>query len=303
MKKLLYLFISISVSSICCGQQHALHSQYIFNLYMINPAYAGARDALSASLSYRNQWVGFEGAPQTQTFTLHSPMRKKNMALGVLIQNDVIGARNTTYAAASYAYKLKLNRREYISLGLQAGILNYHYNWSLLEYERPNDPVAYTVDGGKLIPNFDFGVMYISPKSYIGFSATSLNGSKLNDNMVSDARMDMYFNLIAGKVFDMNEDIALKPSFLVRKSMEGTAQFDLNIGALINNSLWVTATYRYQFGLVFSAHCTIRNRLHVGYAYDYALNGLMSQQSGTHEIFLGYDFNIYRNRSSSPRYF
>jgi type IX secretion system PorP/SprF family membrane protein len=301
--RFIQIILFLALPTGCIAQQYALHSQYIFNLFMINPAYAGARDALSTNLSYRTQWVGFEGAPKTQTFSVHSPVKKQNTALGALVQNDVIGARQTTYAAFTYAYKLKIKRREYISFGLQGGIMNYYYNWSKLDYERPNDPAAYADNGSTWVPNFDFGIMYLSPRSYVGFSATSLNGAKINSNASSDARLDMHLNFMAGKVYDLNKEISLKPSLLIRTAMDGPIQFDANIGALINNTLWLTATYRYQFGMVYSAHCTVLNRLNLGYAFDLALNGLLAKQSGTHEIFLGYDFNIYRVKSTSPKYF
>jgi hypothetical protein len=108
---------------------------------------------------------------------------------------------------------------------------------------------------------------------------------------------------VAGHVFEVSDNLAIKPSTLIRKAAEGPVQFDANLGFLIKNALWITTTYRYDFGMVFSAHCMVRRRMHIGYSYDYALNNLVAAQSGTHEIFIGYDFNIYRSKPTSPRYF
>ncbi len=288
---------------VALSQQHALYSHYIFNLYQINPAYAGARDALSANLSYRAQWVGFEGAPNTQNFSIHGPIRNRNMSLGLMVQNDEIGARKTPSAALTYAYKLNLGDQRFLSFGLQGGIINYQINWTQLEYEVVNDPAAVGSAPNRWIPNFDFGMMYLSPRTYAGISATSLNQQRMEFNGFSDARLNTFINLMAGHVVEISENLSLKPSALVRHALGGPTQFDANVGVLFSNALWLTTTYRYDFGLVFSAHYMVRKKLHVGYSYDYALNPLVAVQSGTHEIFIGYDFNIHRSRSTSPRYF
>ena len=303
MKWILVLFLILGTAYESYAQQHALYSHYIFNLYQVNPAYAGARDALSANLSYRTQWVGFEGAPNTQNFSIHGPLRNKNMALGLMVQNDEIGARKTPSAAFTYAYRLNLGDNRHLSFGLQGGVINYQINWMQLEYEVVNDPVAAGSAPNQWIPNFDFGLMYLSPKTYAGISATSLNQQRLEFNNFSDARLNTFVNIMAGHVVELSENFSLKPSALVRHSLDGPTQFDANVGVLFSNALWLTTTYRYQFGMVFSAHYMVRRKLHIGYSYDYALNPLVAVQSGTHEIFIGYDFNIHRSKSTSPRYF
>ncbi len=303
MRKAGLILFFTTASLICLGQQHGIYSQYIFNLYMVNPAYVGARDALSANLSYRTQWIGFEGAPTTQNFSIHGPLKNRNMGLGLQVQNDEIGARKTPSASLAYAYKIKLDRDRKISFGLQAGMINYQINWNQLEYEIPNDPVAYSTDGNRWIPTFDFGLMYLAPKSYVGISAAGLNRSPLTASDFSDARLNTFLNFVAGYVFELSESMMLKPSVLARHSLQGPTQFDVNLGALVKNTVWLTATYRYDFGLVFSGHLILREKFHVGYAYDYALNNLVAVQSGTHELFIGYDFNVYRAKPTSPRYF
>lgn len=303
MRKLIFISVFLSAGLSAFAQQQSIYSQYIFNLYMINPAYVGARDALSANLSYRTQWVGFEGSPKTQNFSIHSPLKNKNMALGLQLQNDEIGARKSPFGALAYAYQIRMPKDRKVSMGIQAGMINYQINWGQLEYEVPNDPIAFGTDGNRWIPTFDFGVMYLSPKGYVGISAASLNQARLNESDLSDARLNTFFNVIAGHVFELSDNITLKPSTLIRKSAQGPVQFDANIGVLFSNTLWLTTTYRYDFGMVFSAHCMLKKRMHIGYAYDYALNNLVAVQSGTHEIFIGYDFNLYRSKPTSPRYF
>ncbi len=283
------------------GQQHGIYSQYIFNLYAVNPAYAGELNALSTSLSYRTQWVGFEGAPVTQNFSIHSPLPKKNMALGLQVQNDEIGARKTPSVKMAYAYKLKLGQQRRISMGLQAGVINYQYRWQDLNYRNEDEPVAFGTDGNKWIPSFDFGVMYLDPKSYLGFSMTNINQAKIIENEFSEASIGTFYNLIAGTVFEISENLSLKPSTIIRKATDSPVQFDLNFGAKIKNKFWLTTTYRYQFGFVFSGHVYVNEHFHFGYAYDLPTNNLLAEQSGTHEIFLGYDFKIFKTQPTNPR--
>ncbi len=282
------------LSPLCAvSQQHAIYSQYLFNLYAVNPAYAGELDALAASLSYRTQWVGFDGAPKTQNFNIHSPINRNNMALGLQLQNDEIGARSTPGVSAGYAYKVRLTPNSKLSFGVQAGVINYQYDWNKLEYNQASDPVAFGASRNKWIPSFDFGVMYLTKDAYIGLSALGLNNPGTVESISSDARLETFFNFVAGKLFKISNRLALKPSTLIRKSLNSPYQFDLNFSARYLNRYWITATYRYDFGMVASAHFFITDRLHLGYAYDLPLNPLLTEQSGTHEIFIGYNFSIY----------
>lgn len=303
MRKVAAIIVLVLSGIAASAQQHALYSQYLFNLYMINPAYAGSRETLSANVGYRAQWVGFEGAPKTQNFSIHGPLRNKNMAAGLQFQNDATGARGMTAVSATYGYSLSLGRAQQLRFGLQGGVMNYRMDWNLLEYDRRNDPAAWSNDPNRWIPNFDFGVMYTSPRAYAGFSAMNLSRPALNNSEESDARLSTHFHLMAGKVFHVSENLALKPGFLVRHTRGGPVNFDITAGALISNTLWITTAYRKDFGIVGAAHVYVSEKIHFGYSYDWTLNPMMAHQSGTHEIFLGYDFNVFKSRQMTPRYF
>ncbi len=302
-KRLLVISIFFCLTTMVSGQQHSLYSQYLFNLYIVNPAYAGELDALATGLSYRTQWVGFEGAPTTQNFTVHSPLSNSKMALGLQVQNDEIGARGALSVLGTYSYKLRMGRRDHLSFGLSGGMVNYQYHWDELNYRQGLDPVAFGTDGNKWIANFDFGAMYITPKAYLGLSVLSVNNAKTISSEASDARLDAIYTAIAGKVFTLSKKVQLKPSTIIRKSAEGPLQFDLNMSAMYKNKFWVTTTYRYQYGAVLSAHFYLNDHFHFGYSYDLPLNNLLAEQSGTHEVFIGYNFSIYKSGKVSSRNF
>lgn len=301
-KAISVIFLAVTCIS-AFAQQHSVYSQYIFNLYTVNPAYAGERDALSTALSYRTQWVGFDGAPRTQNFSIHSPLKNNNMALGLFLQNDIIGARSTPAVMGTYAYKIKLNNISHLSFGLQGGVMNYQYHWEDLNYRQGLDPVSFGTEGNKWIANFDFGVMYLTAKSYLGLSVLSINNAKMIAAEESDAHLSTVYNFIAGKMYKVSEDIFLKPSTIIRTYIQGPTQFDINLGAFFKNRYWLTGTYRYKYGAVLSAHIFVNENFHFGYAYDLPLNPLLSSQSGTHEIFVGYEFNIYKKKALKPNYY
>ena len=303
MKRITVVIFFLALVQTLSAQQQSLYSQYIFNLYAVNPAYAGSRDALSANLSYRAQWVGFEGSPKTQNFSIHSPLRKKNMAVGLQFQNDEIGARSATSFSATYAYTLNFGGARKLNLGLQGGMINYAMNWNELTYDERNDPTAWSIDPNRWIPNFDFGAMYLTPRAYIGFSAVNLSRPSLSELNQSDARLNTHLNLVGGKIFQVSQNLDLKPGFLVRHALGGPVQFDVSLSALLSNQFWFTATYRHNFGMVASAHVYITDKFHVGYAYDQTLNNMMTYQSGSHEIFIGYDMPIYKTPELKPRFY
>lgn len=287
------------------AQQQSLYSQYIFNLFAVNPAYAGARNALSANASYRAQWVGFEGAPTTQNFNVHGPLKNENMAVGIQFQNDVIGARRAPLLGFTYAYQLKLDEHNdrRISLGLQAGAINYQYDWTVLEYANPGEPIAYGTDGNLWIPNLDFGAMYLAPRGYAGVSATGLQRSRLNAVPISDARLSTFLNFQAGHIFELSQAFSLKAFTMVRHEIAGPVQVDLGLSGLIHNQIWLGTLYRQGFGLVFSAQFVAAKSVVIGYAYDWALNPLRAAQSGTHEVYLGLDFDLFKRPKNSMRYY
>jgi type IX secretion system PorP/SprF family membrane protein len=297
---LLLLFSAVAESF---GQQHSLYSQYIFNLYAVNPAYAGERNSVATALSYRAQWVGFDGAPKTAYFSAHSPILNKKLAVGLWFQNDQIGAREHTSMHGSVSYKLQLEGSNRISFALSGGALNHRYNWNELDLPDGSDPVAFVSEASQWRPVFDFGVMYLSSRGYGGLSIMNLNGVDLSASDMIDARLEPSVNLVGGYIFPISEKVDLKPSTLVRAQTDGTWQFDANMSVGFNNDLWVTATYRYQFGMVFSGHFYLNDNFHFGYSYDLTTNALLSQQGGTHELFIGYDFNLYKTKSSTLRYF
>ena len=122
MKKIYLVIIALLGIVSINAQQDAMFTHYSFNTLAVNPGYAGTRDALTVTALHRSQWVGFDGAPTTQTLTLHSPIANDKMGLGLSILNDQIGPINTTSAYVDFAYRININEKAKLSFGLKGGI-------------------------------------------------------------------------------------------------------------------------------------------------------------------------------------
>lgn len=290
------------------AQQDPQFNQYFFNPLGVNPAYAGSRGTLSAVAIHRTQWVGFEGAPSTESFAIHSPTRSKKMGLGLQLLNDRIGPKNTIVLSGIYSYKLRLGRGK-LGFGLRASVYNYVFNWDKIQYK---DATNYGgIERGKetyLTPSFDFGAYYSDKKTYLGIEMTHLNEGKIgiqadNVNLDFASRQQSQAILTAGHAFVINRYLTFKPSILVKTTSNQPAFIDLNGSVLLREQLWLGLSYRRGYGAVAIVEYNITKALRVGYSLDIAFTTLSRQNAGSHEIFIGYDLKLFKSGIISPRYF
>jgi type IX secretion system PorP/SprF family membrane protein len=307
----LFLLIACSFSSFLYAQQDAQYTQYMFNSLVINPAYAGTRDAVSLTALYRHQWTGFDGAPRTFSASIHSPVGDK-MGLGFFMEADKIGVHNRVSAYGSYAYRIPTSEKTQLSIGLDAGILYYTSNWA--DAPNPIDPsdpqLANTVSN--VIPNFGLGAYWYGDRHFIGFSVPHLLNNRLDDNDVLNyvSKYDMHYFLTAGYVFDMGESVKFKPTVLL-KSVPSKAplEADVNLNFLFKEAFWLGVGYHTGSGIAAILQYEFANNLRLGYAYDFNLSKLSNTNSGSHEIMLGWDFARAKKATKdkgkvlSPRYF
>lgn len=309
MKLKKYLFLLLMVLPFLSeAQQDPQFNQYFFNPLSINPAYAGSRGTLSAVAVHRSQWVGFDGAPSTQAFAIHSPTSNKKMGLGLQIMNDQIGPKNTVSVSGTYAYKIKLGRGR-LGFGLRASIFNYAFNWDEIEY-RDGSNFDGTERGIEtyMVPSFDFGLYYSDHKNYIGLELTHLNQGKLgvqsdNINLENASRQEAQAIFIAGRAFRLNQNVTFKPSILAKTANNQPAFIDVNASVLLKEKLWLGLSYRRGYGAVAIIEYNISQFFRIGYSYDISTTDLGRQNGGSHEIFIGYDLNLFKSRIISPRYF
>lgn len=303
MKKIIYTIV-IGLSTLTStAQQDALYSQYMFNPLAINPAYAGSRESMSAVMLYRSQWVGMNGAPNTGTFTVHSPVKGKNFALGFSMGSEKIGPTRNSNAALTYAYRVRMGKGK-LSFGLRGGMYSSRMDGSVLNFNNINDTHNTGAQLKAIAPNFDFGTYYYTNKFYFGVSASHLLGEQLKYDSPNQVNLQLvqHFMLTTGYAWEINDKLVLKPSTLIKVAEGAPLNVDLNISALFNKVFWLGASFRSSGSLVFITEYNITDFLRLGYSYDMSLGQLRKYNSGSHEIFIGADFKIGGKKVISTRY-
>lgn len=287
------------------AQQDAQASMYAFNPLHFNPAYAGSRGNLNAVGVFRSQWVGIKGAPTTQFLSVHSPIPVNNMALGLNLTNDKIGARNRTSFFANYAYTLRFKNNSKLNFGISGGgdMMSLEYGKVLAD-----DPteVEYLKTFAKTTFNVGSGIYYHADRYYIGLSSPRLLETKLKANSVtlSDAYTKRHFFLAGGYVHPINTILDLKTSILLKVTPNAPMSADFNANLFLNKKWWFGAMYRYNESIGVNLAYQIKESFMFGYAYDFQINGLSRvSKMGTHEVMLSYDLNSKNKAYGSPRYF
>ncbi len=301
-KLLIILLLILFAPGIKSQHLFPVYSQYMLNGLALNPAYAGSRDVFNISMGYRNQWVGFDGAPVSQTLSMHTPMKNENIALGLFLNNEQIDVRNNTSLYINYAYRIPLNGGR-LALGLKAGGVNRNVNWSNLSLHDPGDEIFTEPATRDMLPNFGFGIYYYTNRFYMGASIPFfLSDSTRNAKAVQYHDMRNYNYLVTGGVVIGRGGFKLKPSFLVKYNEKSPVQIDANLSFILGDLIWIGASYRVEDALVGLFKVQMNERLRLGYTYDYSLGPLSNYNSGSHEIMLIYDFR-FRVNVVNPRYF
>ena len=284
------------------AQQQAMYTQYMFNGLAINPAYAGSQGALNLTALARKQWQGFAGAPSTQTFSAHAPLRDETMGLGLLLTHDEIGVTNQYGAYAVYAYRIKMSRGT-LSAGLQAGFNSYRAGFSQV-LVREGDDISFSADDAEaFLPNFGTGLYYNTTRFYAGFSLPMLLTNNYPGSEGQLARQYRHWFFTTGYVLDLNADLKLKPNLLV-KAVEGAPiEVDINANLLIKELLWVGLSYRSFDAISALIELQATPQFRIGYAYDYTLTDLQQVNTGSHELMLNYRLVRKDKKMLTPRYF
>lgn len=305
------LFIGI-LSTGVVAQQDAQYTQYMYNTLSVNPAYAGSRGQLSFAGLYRSQWVGLDGAPETFTLNLHSPIQNSRLGYGISIVNDNIGdgVVQETYLDAVISYTIDVSMDAKLSFGLKAGgnMLSLDFN-GLRNFDQ--EVVNQNNIDNRFTPNFGLGIYYHTDKFYAGISAPNVLESEYFDNdnadngvnFLSAERMNIY--LITGYVFDLGADLQFKPALLTKAVGGAPLQVDLSASFLFANRFSFGAAYRWDAAVSGLVGFQVSEQIMLGLAYDRETTELGGTQfnDGSFEVFLRLELLKSFQRTISPRFF
>ena len=299
--KVLFTVLTFAVAGQCMAQQQAQFTQYLYNMLPLNPAYAGSQESMSITALAREQWTGIDGAPSTQTLSIHSPLPNKNVGVGLTLIHDKIGVTNQTSVFGAYSYHLKVNEKAKLSMGLQAGATFYNSDFASIDSEDP----LFAGNIKETRPNFGFGLYYYSDRYFVGLSAPQLlekplNG-KDNKNQFSQNR---HYSAVGGYVFDINPSIKLKPTVLAKYVAGAPVEFDLSANAYFKDVIGLGLSWRSFDSFDALLQLQLTDQLQLGYSYDFfTTTDLSKVNSGSHEIMVNYRFSFSNTDIISPRYF
>lgn len=304
MKKLYTLLLVFCVLGLqdADAQQDPQYTQYMYNMNVINPAYAGSKESLSMTALYRRQWSGFDGAPETFTFSGHAPIGEKT-GLGLSAIKDELGPVKETNVFVDFSYTLQVSENAKLALGLKAGATFHDVALSTLLLTDPGDPF-FSQDINNTYPNIGAGAFFYTDKFYVSLSVPNLlNSVHLDENGLKYGSETNHFFAATGYVFDLSQNVKLKPHVLVKGAFDAPFSFDANLNALFYEKFELGASYRLDdsfSGLVgFQATPNFR----IGYAYDSVVSDLDVVTSASHEIILTFDIFLNKRVLKSPRYF
>lgn len=299
------LFLALILSGfVSNAQQDAHYTQYMYNTVNVNPAYAGSRGVLSVFGLHRTQWVGLDGAPVTNSFAFNTPIKDTKLGIGLSFVNDRIGPTTQNDISADISYTVKTSEIYNLSFGLKASANLFNLDKSKLNIYDPNELVLLDLNNF-FTPNFGAGVYLHSDKSYLGLSVPNFFNSKRysdNDVQVYAQRMNIY--LIGGYVFDLSSNLKFKPSFLGKVVEGAPLQVDLSGNFLINEKFVLGVAWRWSAAGSLMAGFHVSDQMFIGYGYDMETTQLNNYNSGSHELFLRYEFSKKsKEKVKSPRFF
>jgi type IX secretion system PorP/SprF family membrane protein len=308
-KKILQLTLVIlfSVTSFTYAQQDAQYTQYMYNTVSVNPAYAGSRGHLSIAALYRNQWLGLDGAPETQTLNLHSPMGYRGVGLGISIVNDKIGPTSETYFDIDFSYTIQTSFDAKLSFGLKASahMLDIRYS-ELDEFEIDPQLQSQQDIQNKFSPNIGAGIYYHTERFYTGLSVPRLlETTHFDESSISTATEQINLYFITGYVWDLNPFLKFKPTLLTKAVQGAPFQVDVSANFMFNEKFIGGVAYRWDAAFSGLFGFRISDEMFIGLAYDRETTdlGAATFNDGSFEVILRYDFIKNLSNLKSPRFF
>lgn len=285
------------ISNTIFGQQTPTFSEYNYNPFIINSAYAGLTQNTEISLTNAGYFNDIEGSPSSFSLSGHGQMNQGKVGVGAGIIRDQIGVTTSTSFFAAYSYKIffdfKNNRPDWqhyspgvISFGITGGVQQFQDN--LTELGITNDP-SFAQDINTTIPTIGLSFLFNQATFYAGISAPNIMGDLLatDKNVKLSEPVYGYFGY---RIFsDRFQNIMIKPNVLIKHEKGAPMQIDFNVATSFKNKFELGAGYRTSSSVNFLAGVYLFNNLRFIYNYNVALNN--SPLGNNHGLILSIQFN------------
>ncbi len=299
---LLTIVIVVLLFQDVTAQQDPQYTQYMYNMNVVNPAYAGSKESLSVTALYRRQWSGLDGAPETYTFSAHSPVGN-NVGLGLSAIKDEVGPVKETNVFADFSYTIQTGTNTKLALGIKAGATFQDIGLTNLLLQDPNDPF-FSQDVNNTYPNIGAGAFFYSDSWYIGASVPNLLKSvHLDENGLKYGSETNHYFATAGYIFQVSDNFKLKPSVLVKSAFDAPVSFDANVNALFYDRFEIGASYRLDDSFSGLVGFQVTPNIRIGYAYDHVVSDIKTIGPASHEVIITFDVFFKTRVLRSPRFF
>lgn len=296
------LFVLLAQSIV--AQQDPQYTQYMYNTLTVNPAYTGSTEGLDATLQHRSQWIGIDGAPETQAFTIHSPIWNDKVGLGLSATNERIGPTDEFYVNGNFSYTLYFGAEGRLAFGLKAGARVLNIDWSRGRFFQEGDPLLNNNINNRISATIGSGIYYYTNKWYAGVSIPNFLRDNYYDDIQETVVSDrLHYYVIGGYVFDLSDSVKFKPAVL-GKIVEGSPiTVDASANFLLQEKLTLGLSYRWDDAMSALAGFQITEKFFLGYSYDYSVTELNKYNDGSHELILRFQLQPKTKRIKSSRFF
>jgi len=315
MKKIFIAAVCVCSLLEVSAQQDPQFTQNMFNRLAVNPAYAGAKESFCATIISREQWMGFEGNPQTNLLSVDygtTIKQKHKVGAGLTVIQDEIGPIQSLNAklAMSYHYRIQ---QGVLSGGLELGIYNQSISgdWRTSEgaFDGTEDPKIPNAEAGATVFDLGFGLYYYRKNMYVGISSTHMEQSVISDDLDDLSSLTFqkarHYYIMGGYNYEtvaFDRKLEIMPSFFVKSDAIST-QVDLNTNVKYNDLVWVGASYRIEDAVSFLAGLDFAglqlggqlDNIKVGFAYDYNISDLSTYNNGSIEFMINYCYKFVKN--------
>lgn len=305
MNKIFLTFLLVLIAFIDSNAQQDPHyTQYMYNMNIVNPAYAGSKESISFGALYRKQWVNIEDAPTSFTFSGHAPVGR-NVGLGLSFISDKIGPVTEQNVFGDFSYTLQLNETSKLALGIKAGVSFHQVGLRDIQSTLPDPSEGiFGQDINDASLNLGVGAFYYTQNYYVAFSIPNLAKSAHLDYNGREYGSDVsHYFLTAGYVFDVNYELKFKPSIMLKSAFNVKPSLDVSANLLFKEKFEIGATYRLQDSFGGMINFAVTPELRIGYAYDHIISDLKVTAPSSHEFILLYDLFVSKKVSRSPRFF
>lgn len=310
MKKFyIILLVACFTNTRAFSQTEPMYSQYMYNMLGVNPAYAGNRETTSFNFFQRNQWIGLKGAPKTTSISIDKAAKEGKVGLGFQAYDDRLGVESATGFNAILSSRVKVSEKGILSGGISFGLMNYRINLNdVMNRYTPTDPsFISSAKPSQWNPSVGMGVYYNTDKFYLGLSTPSILRSRLAkyENFVSGVQKmdDFHLFATAGYVYEINEEVKLKPSTMIKMVSGAPIEVDLNLNVWLKDMLGIGGSYRTGDAFVGMVEIQATENLRFGYAYDMPFSPLKYFAKGSHELMIRYEIGNFKTKIKSTRYF